>query len=152
MMKLSELWKMAVDDRVRSLPKGQSSQKGKGKGKGKGKIQNVYSQKLYSLYQDNNGPMSEDQVEQVMLQKKNGKSPAGAGSKSSTSALAMERSRAKRKARSNHKRRRARTMERALERASERKVSPRKERERAKAKTRKVFTGGEYNKDWKSVR
>ena len=70
MMKPSELWKMAVDDRVRSLLKGESSQKGKGKGKGKGKIQNVYSQKLYSLYQDNNGPMSEDQVEQVMLQKK----------------------------------------------------------------------------------
>ena len=37
MMKASELWKMTVDDRVRSLLKSESSQKGKGKGKGKGK-------------------------------------------------------------------------------------------------------------------
>ena len=37
MMKPSELWKMSVDDRVRSLPKGESSQKGKVKGKGNGK-------------------------------------------------------------------------------------------------------------------
>ena len=36
-VKPSELWKMAVDDRVRSLLKSVSSQKGKGKGKGKGK-------------------------------------------------------------------------------------------------------------------
>ena len=37
MMKASELWKMTVDDRVRSLLKSESSQKGKGKVKGKGK-------------------------------------------------------------------------------------------------------------------
>ena len=37
MMKPSELWKMAVDDRVRSLLKGESSQKGKVKGEGNGK-------------------------------------------------------------------------------------------------------------------
>ena len=37
MMKPSELWKMAVDDRVQGLLKSESSQKGKGKGKGKGK-------------------------------------------------------------------------------------------------------------------
>ena len=37
LMKPSELWKMAVDDRVRSLLKSESSQKGKGKGKCKGK-------------------------------------------------------------------------------------------------------------------
>ena len=40
-MKPSELWEMAVDDRVRGLLKSESSQKGKGKGKGKGKKQNV---------------------------------------------------------------------------------------------------------------
>ena len=33
LMRPSELWKMAVEDRVRS----ESSQKGKGKGKGEGK-------------------------------------------------------------------------------------------------------------------
>ena len=80
----SELWKMAVDDRVRGLLKSESSQKGKGKGKGKGKNKTFDLQKLYSLYQDHNGPLSEDQVEQVMLQK-SVKSPAGAGAKSSTS-------------------------------------------------------------------
>ena len=37
MMKPSELWKMAVDDRVRGLLKSESSQTGKGKGKGKTK-------------------------------------------------------------------------------------------------------------------
>ena len=38
MSKPSELWKMAVDDRVRSLLESESSQNGKGNGKGKGKI------------------------------------------------------------------------------------------------------------------
>ena len=154
MMKQSELWKMAVDDRVRSLLKGESSQKGKGKGKGNGKNQiNVYSQKLCSLHQDNNGPLSEDQVEQSDVAKKKKtanhqreldqiqarpKHQAKDRNRGMERALAKERSRAKRKARSNHKRRRARTKARALERASERKVSPPKERDRAKAKTRKV--------------
>ena len=64
--------------------KSESSQKGKGKGKGKGKNKTFDPQKLYSLYQDHNGPLSDDQVEQVMLQK-NVKSQAGAGAKSSTS-------------------------------------------------------------------
>ena len=41
-------------------------------------------QKLYSLYQDHDGHLSEDRVEHVMLQK-NVKSPAGPGAKSSTS-------------------------------------------------------------------
>ena len=67
MMKPSELWKMAVGDRVRGLPKSESSQKGKGKGKGKGKNKTFDPQKLCSLHQDHNGPLSDDQVEQVML-------------------------------------------------------------------------------------
>ena len=37
MMKPSELWKMAVDDRVRGLLKSDSSQKSKGEGKSKRK-------------------------------------------------------------------------------------------------------------------
>ena len=65
LMQPSELWKMAVDDRVRS----ESSQKGKGKGKGKGKNKTFDLPKLCKLYQDYNGPLSEDQFEQVMLQK-----------------------------------------------------------------------------------
>ena len=44
MMKPSELWKMAVDDRVRSLLKSKSSKKSKGKGKDK----TFDPQKLYS--------------------------------------------------------------------------------------------------------
>ena len=51
-------------------------------------------------------------------------------------APAKGRSRAMRMARPNHKRGRARTKERALERASRRKVSLPKKRERAKAKAR----------------
>ena len=69
---------MAVDDRVRGLLKSESSQKGKGKVKGKGKNKTFDLQKLCSLYQDLNGPLSEDQVGQVTLQKK-------VGAKSSTS-------------------------------------------------------------------
>ena len=83
-MKPSELWKVAVDNRVRSLLKSESSQKGMGKGEGKGKNKTFDPLKLYSLHQDHNGPLSEDQVEQVTLHKKV-KSPAGAGAKSSTS-------------------------------------------------------------------
>ena len=121
LMKKSELWKMAVDDRGRSLPTSQPSQKGKGKdkGKSKGKNKTFDPQKLSNLHQDHNGHLSGDRVEHVMLQK-NVKSPAEAGAQSST--LAEERSRAKRKARPNHKRRRARSKERALERASIRKA------------------------------
>ena len=52
--------------------------------------------------------------------------------------MQKERSRAVKKARPNHKRRRARTKERALERASRRKVSLLKKRQSAKAKARKV--------------
>ena len=84
MMKASELWKMTVDDRVRSLLKSESSQKRKDKGKGKGKTKCLTPQKLYSFYQDHNVPLSEDQVEQVMLQKKstsNTSKASGKGSK-----------------------------------------------------------------------
>ena len=41
MMKPSELWKVAVDDRVRSLLKSESSQKSKGKGKSNGKTKRL---------------------------------------------------------------------------------------------------------------
>ena len=71
---------MSVFDRVRSLLKSESSQKGKGKGKGKGKNKTFDPQKLYSLYQDHNGPSSEDQVEQVMLQEER-QIPSGSGGK-----------------------------------------------------------------------
>ena len=130
-MKPSESWKMAVDDRVRGLLKSESSQKGKGKGKGKGKNKTCDPQKLYSLYQDHNGPLSEDQVEQVMLQKKMSNLQRELGqsqarrphqaqdpSRGVERAPATERSRAKRRARPNHKRRKARAKERALEWAS----------------------------------
>ena len=44
MMKPSDLWKMAVGDRVRVLLKSDSSQKGKGKGNSKGKKTRKVSQ------------------------------------------------------------------------------------------------------------
>ena len=84
---------MAADDRVRSLLESESSLKGKGRGKGKGKNKTFDRQKLYSLHQDYNGSLSEDQIGQVMLLKKNVKSPAGAGEKSSTSKAAGKGSR-----------------------------------------------------------
>ena len=71
---------MAADDRVRSLLESESSLKGKGRGKGKGKNKTFDRQKLYSLHQDYNGSLSEDQIGQVMLQKKV-KSPSGSWGK-----------------------------------------------------------------------
>ena len=133
-------WKMAVTDRVWSLLKSETSQKGKDKGKDKGKKRSktLDTQKLYSLYQDHHGPLSEDQAEHVMLQSKKSNPPAGPEAKSCTSA--EERSRAKRKARHNHKRRRARSKERALEKDKHAKSTPNlhKRRERTKATARKV--------------
>ena len=111
--------------------KSESSQKGKGKGKGKGKNKTCDLQKLYSLYQDHNGPLSEDQVEQVILQKKKsnpqwelGQSQARRPHQAKDPNRGVERaratgkSRAKRRARPNHKRPKARAKERALEWAS----------------------------------
>ena len=144
LMKQSELWKMKADDRVRSLLKSNQTRKARTKLKAKEKIFNT--QKLYSPFEDHNGPLAEEQVEHVMLQKKRvlgqnqarRKRQAKDQNHGMERALAKERGRAKRKARPNHKRRRARSKERNLERASMRRVNLPKRRERAKAKARKV--------------
>ena len=61
-MKQSGLWKMAVDDKVRSLLTSESSQKDKDKEKDKkNKKYSFHPEKLYSLDHDQNGP-SEVQV------------------------------------------------------------------------------------------
>ena len=122
--------------------------KARAKAKAKVKTKRLTTRRCTAFIKIKN--LSEDEVEQVMLQKKV-KSPAGAGqnharrkhqakdpNRGMERALAKERSRAKRRARPNHNRRRAIAKERARERASRRKVSPPKERGRAKAKTRKV--------------
>ena len=156
---------MAADDRVRSLLESESSQKGKGRGKGKGKNKTFDRQKLYSLHQDYNGSLSEDQIGQVMLQKKV-KSPAGAGEKikhvesikqrietwNGDGTTGTGKKSRQEKSKTQHKRRKARTKERALKRASKRTVTLSKERENEKAKSKKGFTSGESSKEWKSAR
>ena len=57
LMRPSELWKMAVEDRVRS----ESSQKARAKVKAKEKTKRS-NPKVYNLYQDYDGPLSEDQL------------------------------------------------------------------------------------------
>ena len=146
--KQSQLWKMVADDRVPSLLKSNRTRKARAKLKTKEKKSKTFdTQKLYSPYEDHNGPLAEDQVEHVMLQKKKrelGQNPARRKHQAKDRnhgmerAPAKERSRSKRKARPNHKHRRARSKERNLERASMRRVNLPKRRERAKAKARKV--------------
>ena len=134
--------------------------KAKAKVKAKEKTKRLTTRRCTAFTKIKN--LSEDEVEQVMLQKKKSnpqrekgqnharrKHQAKDPNRGMERARTKERSRAKRRARPNHNRRRAIAKERARERASRRKVSPPKEMERARAKTRKGFTGGESNKDGK---
>ena len=163
MIKTSELCKMAVDDRVRSLLKSESSQKGKGKGKGKGKNKMFDHQKLYSLYHDHNRPLSEDQVEQVML-RKNVKSPAGAGAKSSTSkggkgskpwkgkGTGKGKKSGQEKGKTQPQASKGKNKGKSSGKGKQAKGQPSLGKGKGKVKNKKGFTGGESNKDWKSVR
>ena len=165
MMKPSELWKMAVDDRVRGLLKSESSQKGKGKGKGKGKNKTFDPQKLYSLYQDHNGPLSEDSVEQVMLQK-SVHSPAGAWAKSSTSKASGKglkkscngkgtgkgQKSGQEKGKTQSRTSKGKGKGKSSGKGKQVQSQPAQGKGKGKGKNKEGFTGGEPNKDWKSVR
>ena len=74
MLKPSECWKMADDDRIRGVLQSESSSKGKGERQRPRRNKMFHPQELYSFYQDFSGPMSEEKIESLMS--KNVKSPA----------------------------------------------------------------------------
>ena len=164
MTKPSELWKMAVDDRVRSLLKSESSQKGKGKGKGKGKNKMVDPRSCTAFTKTTMYPCLKIRLNKVMLQK-NVKSAAGAGAKPSTSKASGKGSKpwngkgtgkgkksGQEQGKTQPQASKGKNKGKSSGNGKQAKGHPSQGKGKGEGKNKKDFTDGEFNKDWKSVR